>query len=191
MPVIATDNFNRANGAPGANWTAVKNALTITSNTIAANALADDVLMYWSANSFPATQYAELTLSVVGAGARVGPAVRVSSGPTGIFMSALSTNIVIRKVLSGTFSNLTTVTVTVAAGDILRAEANGSEFVFYRNGSPIYSTQITDAALQTGSSGIGGFGNDLSTTGDTWEGGEISSTSQQQLRIARAGMDNR
>jgi hypothetical protein len=52
------DNFNRANGAIGSNWTGDKSSFTITSNQLVASS---DGMLFWKTNSFGADQEAYIS----------------------------------------------------------------------------------------------------------------------------------
>jgi hypothetical protein len=58
-PVAVSDNFNRANGALGANWTAItgRTAPTISSNRVTGS----DQAARWSADAFAAAHYSEVS----------------------------------------------------------------------------------------------------------------------------------
>ena len=66
---VATDNFTRANGAIGANWTQVASYGTfkIVSNKAEPNATATDCLMVYTAASFGTSLYSEMTIAALAA----------------------------------------------------------------------------------------------------------------------------
>jgi hypothetical protein len=119
------DNFNRANGAPGANWTGPSfgdaNSLTIVSNTIESAAAAFGA-MCWTASSFGAglEVYADLASTISG-----GASVRLlildnatSSTANGYYLIADSANgFNINKSVGGTGSQIQAGSQALAAGD--------------------------------------------------------------------------
>ena len=68
--VVATDNFNRADGALGANWAEAATAYTDNQPVISSNEVMSggggsyDNASYWSANSFANAQYSKAKISV-------------------------------------------------------------------------------------------------------------------------------
>ena len=62
-PVL--DNFNRANGAIGANWGGYASAFSIASNQLDVTAGGFDTYTIWNATSFGADQEAYITFSQV------------------------------------------------------------------------------------------------------------------------------
>jgi hypothetical protein len=57
------DNFNRANGAIGSNWTGFNSAFSISSNQLLANTNGLDTHIYWGNTSYDADQEAYITVS--------------------------------------------------------------------------------------------------------------------------------
>jgi hypothetical protein len=172
-PTAVSDNFNRSNSTDlGSNWTEVplggfgvwNNALSTQSTGVYPS------LAYWSANSFNANQYAQLTATAIQSNWNaVGPAVRVSSGNC-YAASWHDTNVLeLHKVVSGTDTVIGTST-TLAVGDVIRIEVSGTSVTVKKNGTAVIGP-ITDSALSSGSAGL--YSNGAGAAGDDWYGGDL------------------
>jgi len=159
------DNFNRADGALGANWTKLFNAFA--SPTIVSNGAqpADDThaaIAFWNTTeSFNKNQYSEAQLQAFGTatdGVSFGVIIRAPNDqetcyifiarPTG---SALTSGIFKR--LFGIDTQLASEAATTwVVGDTLRAEGIGTNLRLYRNGASLLT--VVDSALTGGQPGI-------------------------------------
>ncbi len=84
----ASDNFDRANGALGSNWTTVSGtgAPQIVSNTLRVRTAGALSSAYWSASTFSSDQFAQASLPN-SSGAQYGPGIAVRlSGSKGYFL---------------------------------------------------------------------------------------------------------
>lgn len=164
MALPASDNYNRANGGLGANWTtpAGANAPTISGNQVVGTG--GDCFAYWSADAFTDDQYAEYTLPDVthpdsGICARL---QEDGSGGKGYLYSPSSGGV---WKLSGGFggaSLLATISTSPANGDALRIEVTGTSTVTIRifKNAVQFGTDVTDASspITGGAGGIFVFG---------------------------------
>lgn len=169
--VSVSDNFNRANGSLGANWTqAPADGFSVWNNALSTANASYPELAYWSANTFSANQYGQMTVpSITGNWVAVGVAVRVSAGNC-YAASWHDTNVLdLHKVVSGTDTTIGT-TSTVAAGDTIRIEVSGTSISVKKNGTVVIGP-LTDSSLASGSAGV--YGNGSGAQGDNWAGGDL------------------
>lgn len=178
MALPASDDFNRANGALGADWTTVMGSILIESNQVRPSSGGNDSLVYWSSDVFANDQYAELTYAAEGTFAPIGPAVRVSgtsSANANGYALHLGTdangNARLMRFLNGTGTILSTSTGWVA-GDIARIEADGTTIRVKRNGVELSS--ITDSNVASGSAGMSSYNAFGGERGDNWSGGDLN-----------------
>lgn len=166
-----TDNFNRADGALGANWGAVQNLPepTVSTNQIFAFNEARDC--YWSADSFSANQYSE---AVFVEGDNGGVAVRMQvttpgSLTPGYYAFPSGGSIYLRRSDAESGTNLQMYPTTLVATDTLRLEASGSSLTVYVNNVAL-TPSITDTTYSSGDIGLmmGSY-----QRWDNWEGGNL------------------
>ena len=195
MSVLVTDDFNRADGGLGANWTtiAANEAPQIRSNLVedlTANVTGAGAL--YTAITWPSDQYASFTIVSL---------VTSSTREVNIWLRALTTEATgyaftvngplgstarlrIRRINNGTPTSLgdTGAAATVAANDVLRAEVIGSgastTVNLYINGI-IQLTNTDGTPINSGSAGISLFAPSGGTTADAqldnFEGGDFGS----------------
>jgi hypothetical protein len=190
MTARATDNFNRANGALGANWTggAGEDACTIVSNLInfsGGNGLGFDQASFFSGTlvgggtTWPNDQYSKGTVGSSGAaGADQGPGLLVrhaAAAQTFYRFSADqagSNNVTVSKFVSATYTSLGAVTHAWTTGAIWEIDAQGTTLTIKESGSTV--TTKTDSAITAGNPGISYSSTDTGTnTVDDWEGGDF------------------
>jgi Putative esterase len=170
----ATDNFNRANGALGANWTAMSDgALTIASQVVKGGngAYSGDIR---TAETYGADQSSqvEVTSTQLSGGQWIGPAVRASSGGSNLYLGIYfwnggSPDLMLFKRTSGSFTQLGSSypVSALAAGTQLTLTAVGSTITFAQNGTARITA--TDTSLTSGAPGIMAYG---TGTADNWAG---------------------
>jgi hypothetical protein len=162
MSTLATDDFNRADGGLGANWTDMSIGFTgivIVSNTAQDNAGADSGSFY-SGVSFPNDQWGQC----VRTGGDGGGIMLRGSAPRTWYVVSIegtlgaSASLLFAKFIAGVFTQIgTTQTVTFNSGDTLYGEVQGTTLLAKRNGSAL-GTSETDSAIASGSPGLFGFG---------------------------------
>jgi Putative esterase len=172
-----SDNFNRANGGLGSNWTTVAGTAVprIVSNRLTVGTASTPNGAYWSANTFGSNQFAQATLPNSSA-TRYGPgiAVRLSSS-RGYFLwygNAANTVSLWRMDGPTSWSQLgqsAVLTVTPSA-DVWRITAVGSTITGYQNGSQV--VQATDAGMTSGSPGVWLYYS--SNQIGNWSGGDVA-----------------
>ncbi len=202
---IATDDFNRADGAIGSNWLYIRDTAwtggttpRIASNkAISSNAQAThyQVIRWAGSGTFSNDQYSKITvgdLQFYSADYRVGVVVRCSTDTDAnadfyalwLAMdqaSGVDHTLTLDKVVNGTLTTLDTRTPVFSNGDTLELEALGGTLYAYKNGTLIYS--IADASLTTGKPGLlfAGDGSTVTGTGDNWDGGDVLASTSLAL----------
>lgn len=185
MTLPATDNFNRADGSLGSNWTQATgtNSPRVRSNGVDNYDGAADDLAYWNADTFNNDQYSQLVYKS-GNSVWLGPAVRVTSG-NGYGLEAASGNTrYLGKLVGNVYTELANNLATFTANDVYRMEVSGTSLVVKVNGSNIFS--VTDASLASGRAGLAGYGSSSGTTAwDDWEGGNLGATAVSDVPMRR------
>jgi hypothetical protein len=173
----ASDNFNRATGRLGANWTAIRDGgLLISSQAvIGRRGLAGDI---WTARTFANDQYSqiEVTSKQLTGSQWIGAAVRVQAGGLDGYVGIYDWNggrpeLLLFKRSRGIWTQLGNgySSGPLAAGTQLKLVADGSAIVFLENG--IQRLMVTDRSLSGGAPGIMIY--DTGTAG-SWSGGDTS-----------------
>lgn len=149
MPV---DDFNRANGGLGANWTQLGSwaALILNANQVVPQNAGTENAAYYSAwTPSSADQYAEVRVVAYGNG---GPLVRVNpAGPTGYLAAGSQFSTTLYRIVGGAYTSIGTGPALQDSGGvglILRCEAEGSTIRLIYNAVTLISatdTAITDA----------------------------------------------
>jgi hypothetical protein len=177
----ASDNFNRADGGLGANWTkplASENNLVIVNNQVGVDVENSHNYAFWSADSFSQDQYSQVRISNVGRwnGVIVRAQSLIDRFYLALVFGANEHRIYLRK--DGLYYLLSTgSTETWVAGDIIGLEAAGLnpvQLTLFRNGNPVLTYTDTTENLVGGSPGIGIYsppGDHLVI--DDWEGGDL------------------
>jgi hypothetical protein len=197
----ASDDFNRADGDPGANWTALYTSRKgiISGNSWKPNDNTNSAGMLYSGASFAgADQYSKATIG--------GTFSSTSYASVGVFMSGasgtrngykFSCNTVdwyITRDASGTGTDIDTGTGTFAAGDVIELRIVSGTLTAYKNGVAITGASIADATYTSGSPSLEMYPNAGNTaTLDNWEGGDFGAAqsqaprSMQQFAMRRRG----
>ena len=177
--VTASDDFNRADGALGANWAAISDgAMAIASQQVVGTAgkTTGDT---WSASTFTSDQYSQVqvTSTPLSGGQWIGAAVRMQgSGQTGYVgiynWNSGSPVLEIFKRSGGGWAQLSGAysSGALAAGTQLQLTAVGSTISFWQNG--VKRLSVTDSSITGGAPGMMAYGN---STGDSWSGGNAAS----------------
>ena len=178
LATTGSDDFNRADGSLGPNWTDISDGgLAITSQAAAGTAgsgVSGDIR---TGESYAGDQYSqvEVTSTQLTGGQWIGPMVRAQNGGQNAYVGIYYWNngspdlMVFRRSggnwtqLGGTYSS-----GPLAAGTQLQLKAVGSTISFLANG--VQRITATDASLSGGAPGIISFG-----TGqvDNWSGGSV------------------
>jgi hypothetical protein len=169
------DNFNRTNGALGANWTNVSGSLQVSGNTVLGTNGAAQNMSVYTGVKFNADQFAAVTWSVSGA-QLIQVQVRGSSSLVTAYECSISTTtLAISKESNNSFSSLTSTTITGAVGDTVWCQVQGTTItaIHIPATGAITTITATDASITSGSPGIRLFGNTV-TAGDNFIAGSYS-----------------
>ena len=173
MALPATDNFNRADGALGSNWTVALGGFLIASNAVRANNAGDESGALWNADTFANDQYSQATYTL-GWGDDIGVAVRVSGsgGSAKYYLLYIEgSNGYFGKVFNGVYSEFAFLSGGFANNDVIRIEAEGTTIRAKRNGTTVSST--TDTTITTGAAGLSAYNSGGAARIDNWEGGNL------------------
>lgn len=182
-----TDNFNRANGSLGANWTTRTDAnntgsLVISGNKVVVNAINEDSLAYWSADTFANDQYSEAVFTSEGlVGVRC-----TTSGTLKYYEYGVTTG-------SGSFIEIYDGTTwstlagggSVTNGSLVRCEITGTSLTAKVAGSTTITA--TDATIASGSPFLHLYDSGGTHALDDWLGGPISGATNKTLDATTAG----
>ena len=179
----ASDDFDRAAGGLGANWTSIRDGgLSISSHAVTARSgLAGDI---WTAGTFTSDQYSqiEVTSTQLTGAQWIGAAVRAQNGGQDAYAGIYYWNgghpeLLLFKRSNGSWATLSSYSSgPLAAGTQLRIIAVGSMIVFLENG--IQRLSASDSSLSGGAPGIMIYG--TGTAGD-WSGGDASGIARFQV----------
>jgi len=171
----AADDFNRADGSLGRNWTSIHDgSLSISSHAATGhNGLAGDI---WTAGTFTDDQYSQIEVGSkrLTAGQWIGAAVRVRNGGRDAYAGIYYWNggrpeLQLFKRSAGSWITLGTYkSQPLAAGTQLKLMAVGSTIVFLENS--VSRLSVSDRSISDGAPGImiygpGAVGN--------WSGGDV------------------
>jgi hypothetical protein len=165
LSVLASDNFQRANANPiGGNWSPLSTtgswaAAQLLSDLVTGTTLGDGCDSYWNALSWANDQWSMVTVhtntaSYVGCGVRY----NTSGTQTGYRLfwngAALGSSgtLTLQKVISGGFTSIGTLTLTMNVGDTLLLCAIGTQLLAYWNGLLLMA--YTDSAIASGAPGF-------------------------------------
>ena len=131
--VPITDDFNRADGSPGANWTAIAGTYSIASNQIAPTGGTADYT-YHNVASFGSDAEASVRISVLGGQPSISLLTATFSG---YLFGSDGTNLLINRFDSGVLgATVDSVAFSIAAGDRLRIRFNGTTVEGWHSSSP-------------------------------------------------------
>ena len=174
-----SDDFDRADGALGSNWTTVAGtaAPEIVSNTLRVGTASALNSAYWSASTFGSDQFAQASLPNI-SGTQYGPGIAVRlSGSKGYFLwygNSPSTVSLWRMDSSSSWTQLKqSAPLTVSpSSDVWKIQAVGSTISGYQNGNLV--VQATDTNIKSGSPGVWLYYS--SNQIDNWSGGDVATT---------------
>lgn len=187
---IASDDFNRADGGLGSNWTtiATTTAPAIVSNTIHDQGAAASSGAFWNANFFPSDQWAQITMVTQEASAgSQGVALRVQENAYSCYLGfydAGTGNLRIRRVDAGASTNLVAVAYTFVANDVIRFEAIGTQLRLYVN--DVLKLATYDTTYRSGPAGYIGFRQAADNSCDDWSAGSFDIAGGQGYVVSRS-----
>lgn len=190
MSLPATDNFNRADGALGANWTTVpgKSAIAISGNTAAASAVDPSMCAaYWNADTFSADQYAQVTRIFGAQGDDNWPIVRASISAATFYR--VDTSNYITKSVNGVESYVGAVfsgfAASTTSGDVIRLAVVGNVLTLYKNGVSQGSRTDSSSPITSGAPGMFLWvGSTTTNYLDNWEGGDMGGGTTYNQSVA-------
>jgi hypothetical protein len=188
-PRFAADDFNRADGGLGANWSkpaASQNNLVIVNTEVGAGVQNSDNYAFWSADSFSDDQYSQIMITKMGSWP--GVIVRADGVLDPFYLGLLvgpNDYRIYRRWDGGYYQVATGTTETWQVGDVLilgvMGSANPVTVTLYHNGNAVLSwTSSSQAEVKTGGSpGIGIYSpNGQALTLDNWQGGNLVADTQ-------------
>jgi hypothetical protein len=177
-PTPGSDNFNRANGSLGPNWTAISDGgMSIASDQVigTVGATTGDIR---TAETYTSDQSSQVTVTstALSGGQWVGPAVRMQASGQNAYVGLYywnfgSPEMLIFARISGGWSQLGSYNSgALSAGTTLMLQAVGSTITFWANG--VLRISVTDGTFTGGAPGIMAYGN---ATADNWSGQDATS----------------
>jgi hypothetical protein len=182
----ATDNFTRANGGLGANWTTTTGlpAPVISSNTvIPGGTQGSGSGAFYNGVVWPNDQYSTVTLGTLDSFGEAGSAVRISASANTQYFCQVKhqgagVTVQLAKFVAGVFTVLASGTFTVNSGDTLTTQAIGSNISCVQNGGSTAILSAVDSSITSGNAGLLEYveaGGAVSGTHITsWAGGSAS-----------------
>jgi hypothetical protein len=177
----ASDDFNRANGSLGSNWTDMSDGgMTVSSDAVSGGNGNGNTGDMWSGDSFGSDQFSQIQLTgtQLSGGQWLGVTVRAQNGGqnsyTGLyFWNYGNSMLMLFKRTGGQWTELggEVPTGPLPGGTVLELDASGSSISLLENGSQVITA--TDTSITGGAPGIMAFGTAL---GDNWTGGDLGSS---------------
>ena len=175
---MITDNFARANGSLGPNWTALSDGpLAISSQMVIGTNAGGNSGDIRTAETYTSDQYStvQVTSTPLTGSQWIGPMVRVQGTGTGLYVGIYFWNsgkpeLMLFKRITGAWTQLgsTYVSGALTAGTQLTLTAAGSTLTFSQNG--VTRITATDTSLTGGAPGIMANGD---ATAANWSGGNV------------------
>jgi parallel beta-helix repeat protein len=169
-PIVATDNFTRADGPLGTNWDDTYSVFRqgeIVNGRVRLSFVGGNLVATWTGGNISPNQSAEVTIRTLtpGTGTREGGVIlRGSASPTftGYYVvgstNASQTTRIFKMTANSSALLASNTTQAWQAGDILKASVIGATVSVYRNGGAVPVLSFTDPTpVASGQPGIGGF----------------------------------
>lgn len=170
--VRASDNFNRADGALGANWTTLGSGHTIVSNQ-ADGATGANRFDVWAAACNTNDNWSQIAFGAapVGTMAAAARVVDASNFYSLAYVQS-TTTLGLRRTVGGSATTLTSTVTALSSGQVLRIEVQGTALRGYVDGVLVLST--TDATFATGKRvGFRTTSPPSAVKYDNWSGGDL------------------
>jgi hypothetical protein len=161
LNMLASDNFNRADGGLGSNWTKLNDGTFVTaqiiSNQVTSSVAGSSCDSFYNAIVWPNDQWAQVTITTSLAVSFVGVCLRVTAGGNAYRCywngtAGSSGSWFIQKKIATVFTTVATGTATFNVGDTLLGAVSGPTLTIYKNG--VLLGTGTDAIITSGSPGI-------------------------------------
>ena len=187
-----SDDFNRADGSLGANWTDITDGgLSISSQAVlgSSSGLAGDIR---TGETYASDQYSqvEVTSTQLSGGQWIGPAVRTQNGGQNTYLGIYfwnsgSPELRLYKRSAGTWIQLGSSYSSgpLAAGTQLKLTAVGSTISFLQNG--VARITVSDSSFTGGAPGIISYG---AATADNWTGGTATAPATYSIGGTVSGL---
>ena len=189
----AADDFNRADGGLGSNWTAVSSGgLAISSQVAVGTSSGGETGDTWTGSTFGSNQFSQITLTSaqLSGGQWIAAVVRAqTNGQTGYaglyFWNYGNPELMLFKRTSGNWAQLGGVYSSGAlpAGTQLQVQAVGSTISFIENG--VQRLSVTDTGITAGAPGIMANG---TTAADNWSGGSATGSATYTVGGSVSGL---
>jgi hypothetical protein len=145
-----SDDFNRADGAPGANWVLVSGPWTIISQQLSAGAAGGTILLRAATAMATSDNYAQVTIAATTSASQGLWCRGDSSLTSGYAWRNNGSNWSLFSVVGGTFTSIGTYSAAAVAGDVAKIQAVGSTIKGFVNG--IERVSVVNTAVTTGTS---------------------------------------
>jgi hypothetical protein len=192
---MPTDNFDRANGGLGANWTTITNqeAPQINSNgVVPLTVSATQAAAFWNADTIHPDQYSQVTITALNTDFNKGggPIVRASASAQTFYILRVfgaldgSCNADLVSSVAGAELNIAqSTTFPASAGSLVRLEVLGEVLRVYVDGI-LRMGPFTDTLISSGQPGLEVHANTGAVTDakiDDWEGGELAAAQAKTI----------
>jgi hypothetical protein len=171
--ISATDDFNRANGSLGPNWTAISDGAMVISNNMVAGGTSGTTGDIRTAETYPSDQYSQIQVTSAPTGSQwIGVAVRAQGSGQNAYVGIYygnngSPELMLYTRSGATWNQLGTyASGPLAAGTLLRITAVANTIAFLENNAIVLSA--SDSSLTGGAPAIMAAG---TATADNWAGG--------------------
>lgn len=144
------DDFNRANGAPGANWVDGSGLWTIVSNQLSSGSAGGTVVIRAATAMATNDNSAQITIAATGAVSHGVWCRGNTSFTSGYLWRNDGTSWVLFSNVGGSFTSLGSFSAAAVAGDVAKVAAVGSTITGYVNGTA--RVTVTNTAVTTGTS---------------------------------------
>lgn len=145
-----TDDFNRANGAPGANWVDATGLWAIVSNQLSSGTVGGTIVIRAATAMATNDNSAQVTIAATAAVSH-GVWCRGNAGFTnGYLWRNDGSSWALFSVVGGSFTSIGSFAGAAVAGDVAKVQAVGSTIKAYVNG--VQRVSVTDTGVTTGTS---------------------------------------
>ena len=190
--VSSSDDFNRADGGLGSNWSAVSyGALSISGQAVVGTSATAGAIRTGETYAGDQSSQVEVTSTQLSGGQYIGPAVRMQNGGQDMYLGIYYWNngtqqLRLYKSKSGNWTQLGSSfnSGPLAAGTQLKLSAVGSTISFLQDG--VVRISVTDSSITGGAPGILTFG---TAKADNWVGATASSTGLPTMQVQYTGTD--
>ncbi len=145
-----SDDFNRADGSPGANWVQVSGTWVIVSNQLSPGTTGGTVVLRAATAMATSDNYAQVTITATTAVSQGVWCRGDSTLNSGYALRNNGSNWSLFSVVGGTFTSIGTYSAAAVVGDVAKVQAVGSTIKAIING--VERINVTNTAVTTGTS---------------------------------------